>query len=82
MQVYEISPPLVKTAMSGFIGEDCGEFCKAVFNRLKRGEKEIGYKLSEDIRLADRAGQQQYVNALTQQAVGMGMFKPYTSQLE
>ena len=57
VQEYEIAPPLVKTAMSGQLGVECDVYCADVVSKLRLGEKEIGYALSEQVRLADRGGQ-------------------------
>jgi len=77
VQVVEILPPLVKTRMSGGNGEDLDEFCSSVFERFKRGEKEIGYKTSEDVRLADRAGLHKHSDTFIEQGAAFGIYKPY-----
>jgi len=56
IRIIEIAPPPVKTNLpsSKAYGEDCNEFCNHVFPRFANGEKEIGFKLSEDVRRASR----------------------------
>ena len=77
VQVYEVAPPLVKTAMSGHYGEECDEYSRDVLLQLKKGHKEIGYKLSEQTRLAGRAEQHQFTEAFTKEAAAFGLFTPY-----
>jgi uncharacterized oxidoreductase len=52
IQVYEIIPPAVQTNLGGShaFGEPLDEYCQATFERLKKGEQEIGYKSSEERR--------------------------------
>jgi len=56
VQVIEIVPPAVKTNLGGGhdFGEDLDEFTDSVFGRLVKGEKEIGFKMSEHARNASR----------------------------
>jgi len=59
-RVVEIAPPAVKTNLGGShaFGEDCDEFCENVMNRFIAGELEIGYKFSDEARVANRERQQ------------------------
>jgi uncharacterized oxidoreductase len=53
LQVYEIIPPAVKTNFGGGgvgYGEPLDEYCQATFERLAKGEQEVGYKTSEERR--------------------------------
>jgi uncharacterized oxidoreductase len=52
IQVYEIIPPAVKTNLGGShdFGEPLVEYCQATFERLVKGEQEIGYKMSDEAR--------------------------------
>jgi uncharacterized oxidoreductase len=52
IQVYEIVPPAVQTNLGGShaFGEPLDEYCQATFERLVKGEQEIGYKLSDALR--------------------------------
>jgi uncharacterized oxidoreductase len=52
IQVYELSPPAVQTNLGGShaFGEPLDEYCQATFERLKKGDQEIGYKFSEEAR--------------------------------
>ncbi|CAF4033710.1 unnamed protein product [Adineta steineri] len=52
IQVYEIVPPAVQTNLGGnhAFGEPLDEYCQATFERLKKGEQEIGYKRSDQAR--------------------------------
>jgi uncharacterized oxidoreductase len=79
VHVYEINPPLVKTALSGYYGEEVGAFSKGVIDRMKKGQKEIGFGMSEQTRLASREEQGKFVDAFTQQAATVGLFRPYTA---
>jgi uncharacterized oxidoreductase len=56
VQVIEIVPPAVKTNLGGShnFGEDLDVFSDSVFARLIKGEKEIGFAMSEDGRNASR----------------------------
>jgi len=56
VQVIEIVPPAVKSNLGGShdFGEDLNEFCDHAFDRFTKGEQEIGFKLSEEARLASR----------------------------
>ncbi|CAF1034150.1 unnamed protein product [Didymodactylos carnosus] len=56
VQVIEIAPPPVKTNTSGSrnFGENLDEFCDHAFGRMAQGEQEIGFKRSEEARLASR----------------------------
>ena len=56
IRVIKIAPPPVKTNLlsSKVYGEDCDEFCNHIFPRFADGEKDIGFKLSEDVRRASR----------------------------
>jgi len=56
VQVVEIAPPAVKSNLGGShdFGEPTDEFCSAVFDLFRKGHKEIGYKMSEEGRLASR----------------------------
>ncbi|CAF3294116.1 unnamed protein product [Rotaria socialis] len=50
IQVYEIVPPAVQTNLGGShaFGEPLAEYCQATFERLQKGEQEIGYKFSDE----------------------------------
>lgn len=50
IQVYEVIPPAVQTNLGGShaFGEPLDEYCEATFQRLKKGEQEIGYKHSDE----------------------------------
>lgn len=52
IQVYEIVPPAVQTNLGGShaFGEPLDEYCQATFERLVKGQQEIGYKMSDDAR--------------------------------
>jgi uncharacterized oxidoreductase len=52
IQVYEIVPPAVQTNLGGShaFGEPLDEYCQATFERLVKGEQEIGYKQSDALR--------------------------------
>jgi uncharacterized oxidoreductase len=52
IQVYEIIPPAVQTNLGGghAFGEPLDEYCQATFERLVKGEQEIGYKRSDEAR--------------------------------
>jgi uncharacterized oxidoreductase len=52
IQVYEIVPPAVQTNLGGShaFGESLDEYCQATFERLVKGDQEIGYKFSDDAR--------------------------------
>lgn len=65
--IVEIAPPPVKTNLpsSQGYGEDCDEFCDHVFARFAAGEQEIGFKLSEEVRQADRASIDQKFDFMT-----------------
>jgi len=53
IQVYEIIPPAVKTNLGGShdFGEPLNEYCEATFESSVKGEKEIGYKHTNAIRM-------------------------------
>lgn len=76
VQVYEIVPPLVATAMSGGVGADVAEFSNLVINRVAAGEKEIGHADGETNRLADRKTLLQNVDNYTAFFAKLGMFNP------
>ena len=80
VQLYEVSPPLVKTAMSGNTGEEVDDFTASVVGRIAKGEKEVGFRMSEDVRLADRAQLQHYFGEFTKGAAAFGLFKPHVAQ--
>ncbi|CAF0924599.1 unnamed protein product [Rotaria sordida] len=50
IQVYEIVPPAVQTNLGGShaFGEPLDDYCQATFERIKKGEQEIGYKRSDE----------------------------------
>jgi uncharacterized oxidoreductase len=52
VQIYEIIPPAVQTNLGGShaFGEPLDEYCQATFERLVKGEQEIGYKHSDERR--------------------------------
>jgi uncharacterized oxidoreductase len=52
IQVYEFIPPAVQTNLGGShpFGEKVDEYSQATFERLKKGDQEIGYKRSDEIR--------------------------------
>jgi uncharacterized oxidoreductase len=56
IQVYEIVPPAVQTNLGGShaFGEPLDEYCQSTFERLKKGEQEIGYKRSDEGRKLSR----------------------------
>ncbi|CAF1324898.1 unnamed protein product [Didymodactylos carnosus] len=56
IDVYEIIPPPVRTDLGGGhpFGEPVDEFTDHIFERIKSGEQEIGYKKSNENRLASR----------------------------
>jgi len=68
VHVVEIIPPAVQSRLGGKppAGEPCDEFCASVFQRFAAGEKEIGYKTSEDRRLQTREAQLKHVEFLGQ----------------
>ena len=49
VHVVEIAPPAVKSNLGGShdFGEPTDEFVNGVMERFNKGEKEIGYKMSE-----------------------------------
>lgn len=49
IQVCEIVPPAVQTNLGGS-HEPLDEFCQTTFERLEKGEQEIGYKMSDEAR--------------------------------
>ena len=53
VQVYEIIPPAVRTNLGGShdFGEPLKEYCEATFARLVKGEKEVGYNMSDAARM-------------------------------
>ena len=57
IRIFEIVPPAVKSNLGGShdYGEDRAEFCRHVFSRLAEGELEVGFRASEEARLASRA---------------------------
>lgn len=77
VQVYEIAPPLVKTAMSGYYGEEVEAFCSSVISRISKGEKEVGFNSSEKARTADRKAGQDIFQSFTETATAFGLYKPY-----
>ena len=56
IQVYEIIPPAVQTNLGGShaFGEPLDEYCQSTFERLIKGEQEIGYKSSDEGRKMSR----------------------------
>ena len=76
VQVYEVSPPLVKTAMTSNSGEEVDDFTSSVFRRLAAGEKEVGYKLSEELRVASKEQLQAAFVRITAEGSAFGLFKP------
>ncbi|CAF0805156.1 unnamed protein product [Adineta ricciae] len=52
LQVYEIVPPAVQTNLGGShaFGEPLDKYCQATFERIKKGEQEIGYGRSDQAR--------------------------------
>ena len=58
IRFVEIVPPAVKSNLGGShdYGEECDEFCAHVFKRFAAGEAEVGFNMSEEARLDDRAG--------------------------
>ena len=68
VKVVEIVPPAVQTNLGGShaFGEDLDEYVEATMERFEAGEEEIGYKFSEDARLADRAKLNGMMNNLAQ----------------
>lgn len=67
VRVVEIAPPAVKTNLGGShdFGEDCGEFCAHVMARVAAGEQEVGYKMSDTARVADRVATQQSIEGMS-----------------
>jgi uncharacterized oxidoreductase len=57
IRVIEIVPPAVKTNLGGShdFGEELDEYAAATMDRIAGGELEVGYRFSENARLADRA---------------------------
>jgi uncharacterized oxidoreductase len=53
VRLIDIVPPAVKTDMMSY-GDDRDDFCAATMDRLQAGETEIGFNMSETLRLADR----------------------------
>lgn len=53
VQVYEIIPPAVRTNLGGShdFGEPLNEYCEGTFARLVNGDKEVGYKQSDVLRM-------------------------------
>lgn len=68
VKVIELAPPAVNTDLGGKGLHDFGEPVDAYANdavaRLEQGEEEIGYKMSEGARLADRATRAQIFSRL------------------
>ena len=58
IRIVEIVPPAVRSNLGGShdYGEPTDEFCTAVFKKFTEGEKEIGYKASDEWRAQDRLG--------------------------
>lgn len=56
ISIVEVVPPAVRSNLGGShdYGHPCDEFCRAVFARIAQGESEIGYKESDEWRLAPR----------------------------
>ncbi|UJR27484.1 hypothetical protein I4U23_008769 [Adineta vaga] len=52
IQVYEIIPPAVQTNLGGShaFGEPLDPYCQATFERIKKGDQEIGYNRSDEAR--------------------------------
>lgn len=52
IQVYEIIPPAVQTNLGGShaFGEPLDEYCDTTYERLKKGQQEIGYRRSDEAR--------------------------------
>lgn len=66
VRVLEIIPPAVKSNLGGShdFGEELDEYVAATMDRVEAGELEVGYKMSDKGRLADRAtldGMMQYI---------------------
>jgi uncharacterized oxidoreductase len=65
LDVIEIIPPAVSSGFSGIhTGVDLDVFADSIFERLEKGEKEIGYGTSETRRLASRAELDAYFEQL------------------
>ena len=69
IRIVEIVPPAVKSNLGGShdYGEPCDEFCAGVFARFAKGEKEIGYNMSEKGRLASRSEINENFESMTKQ---------------
>jgi uncharacterized oxidoreductase len=70
VRVIEIIPPAVKTNLGGShdFGEELEEYIVATMDRVAAGELEVGYKLSEMARTADRTTLDDMMNRLASQA--------------
>ncbi len=64
VRMIEIAPPAVKTSMNSEFGDEVGVYCAATMDRVEAGEVEVGYNLSETMRLADRSSQLGVMNEL------------------
>jgi len=66
IRVCELAPPAVKSNLGGShdFGEECDEFCAAVFKQFNEGKLEFGYKFSDQARFADRQEQQNIMVSL------------------
>ncbi|MBV1695217.1 MAG: SDR family NAD(P)-dependent oxidoreductase [Hyphomicrobiales bacterium] len=68
VKVIELAPPAVNTDLGGKGLHDFGEpvdaYADDAVARLEQGEEEIGYKMSEGARLADRATRAQIFSRL------------------
>jgi len=59
VRVVEAIPPAVKSGLHPNFGEECDEYCRSVVDSLVAGKQEFGFKMSEEMRLADRQWLQQ-----------------------
>ena len=68
VQIIEIAPPAVVSNLGGDhdFGEPTDEFANAVIHRFLKGEKEIGYKMSEKGRNLSRTEINQSFDAMNE----------------
>jgi uncharacterized oxidoreductase len=69
IQVYEIIPPAVQTNLGGShaYGEPLDDYCQSTFERLKKGEQEIGYNTSDTRRKMSREQSDKYFITMNDQ---------------
>lgn len=78
IRIFEISPPAVRSNLGGShdYGEDTAEFCQNVFSRFAKGELEIGFRASDEARLASRDKLDSLFESMTQSTFE-GKYKVY-----